>query len=210
MRMSPSFWWGINRTWRTGDRWAQMRPRVELSSGACATWKHPPKPAPTSTRSVFCDKAWPETLERETERGDAQKTNFSSRLKGQWFCLIPKQSHVKMLHATSQPRSNSLETNSDLALALGLRVIILDLKLGSLSHWNRCRIWILPTLFLDWKGKEKSDRRSFSFYVTMWQSHNSRFSAIWLEISSSLCKLLTTWYSDKSKCLDLVNVPYLS
>ena len=52
-KTSPSSWSATSRTWTTGGRSAQMRPRRAPSSGACATWRRQPRPAPTSTRYVW-------------------------------------------------------------------------------------------------------------------------------------------------------------
>lgn len=52
-RTCPSSWSATSRTWTTGGRSARTRPRRAPSSGACATWRRQPRPAPTSTRYVW-------------------------------------------------------------------------------------------------------------------------------------------------------------
>lgn len=52
MKTCPFSWLVTSQTWTIDGRLAQMKQRLVLNSGACAMWRHPPKPGPTWTRFV--------------------------------------------------------------------------------------------------------------------------------------------------------------
>lgn len=52
MKMCPFSWLGTSQTWMIDGRLAQTKQRHVLNSGACAMWRHRPKPVPTWIRFV--------------------------------------------------------------------------------------------------------------------------------------------------------------